>query len=80
MNRKIGIVLFVFFWFLIWLYFAIYESSIDNWWTVLEIKQATEHNVIIGVSLIRVLVGTIIFTVSGFIIYLLLSRRLIKDL
>lgn len=75
MNRKIGVVLFVFFLFLIWLYFAIYESSIDNWWTVNEIKQETEDSVLISVSLIKVLVGTIIFTISGVILYLLLRKR-----
>lgn len=79
MNRKMGIFIFVYFCFLIWLYFAIYESSIDNWWTVLEITQETDHIVDIEVSLVKVLIGTIIFTISGFIINLLLSKRPIKD-
>ena len=74
MNRKYGVSLFIFFCFLIWLYFAIYESSFDNWWTVNEIKQVTEDTVDIGVSLVKVFVGTIIFTISGFIIYLLLRK------
>lgn len=30
-NRKIGVFLFTFFISFLWLYFAIYESSIDNW-------------------------------------------------
>ena len=79
MNRKMGIFIFVYFCFLIWLYFAIYESSIDNWWTVLEITQETDHIVDIEVSLVKVLIGTIIFTISGFLINLLLSKRPIKD-
>lgn len=79
MNRKMGIFIFVYFCFLIWLYFAIYESSIDNWWTVLEITQETDHIVDIEVSLIKVVIGMIIFTISGFIINLLLSKRSIKD-
>lgn len=79
MNRKIGIFIFVYFCFLIWLYFAIYESSIDNWWTVLEITQETDHIVDNEVSLVKVLIGTIIFTISGFIINLLLSKRPFKD-
>lgn len=79
MNRKMGIFIFVYFCFLIWLYFAIYESSIDNWWTVLEITQETDHIVDNEVSLVKVLIGTIIFTISGFIINLLLSKRPIKD-
>lgn len=74
MNRKYGVSLFIFFCFLIWLYFAIYESSFDKWWTVNEIKQVTEDTVDIGVSLVKVFVGTIIFTISGFIIYLLLRK------
>ena len=75
MNRKIGVILFVFLCFLIWLYFAIYESSIGNWWTVKEIKQATEDTVQIGVSLVRLLVGTVIFTFSGLTLYFLLRKR-----
>ena len=75
MNRKISVLLFVFFCYLLWLYFAIYESSIDHWWTVNEIKQATDHFVIIGVSFVKVFVGTVIFTLSGFISYLLLRKR-----
>ncbi|MCA1055597.1 hypothetical protein LCM10_11435 [Rossellomorea aquimaris] len=75
MNRKMRVVLLVFFCFLLWLYFAIYESSIDNWWTVNEIKQATEDTVQIGVSLVKVLVGAMIFIITGFLIYLLLRKR-----
>lgn len=75
MNRKIGIVLFFSFCFLIWLYLAIYESTIENWWSVNEIKIITEDTVQIGISLVKVLVGAIIFTISGFIHYLWLRER-----
>ncbi|OCA81875.1 hypothetical protein F7984_15475 [Pradoshia sp. D12] len=75
MNRKIRVFLFVFFCYLLWLYFAIYESSIYNWWTVNVIKHATDDTVQIGVSLVKVFVGTVIFTLSGFIFYLLLRKR-----
>ena len=75
MSRKIGILLFAFFCYLLWLYFAIYESSIDNWWTVNEIKQTTGDTVQIGVSVMKMFAGTIIFTLSGFIFYQLLRRR-----
>ena len=75
MSRKIGISLFTFFCYLLWLYFAIYESSIDNWWTVNEIKQTTGDTIQIGISLIKMFVGTMIFTLSGSIFYLLLRRR-----
>ena len=72
MSRKIGILLFAFFCYLLWLYFAIYESSIDDWWTVNEIKRETGDTVQIGISFIKVFAGTIIFTLSGSIFYLLI--------
>ena len=75
MNRKIVVFLFVFFCYLIWLYFAIYESSIHNWWTVNEIKQATDDTLQIGVSLVKILVGTVVFSLGGFIFFLLLRKR-----
>ncbi len=75
MNRKFGVFLFVFFCYLLWLYFSIYESSIDNWWSVMEIKDATTDDIQISVSLVKVFVGTVIFTLSGFIFYLLLRKR-----
>ena len=75
MNRKIGVFLFVFFCYLLWLYIAIYESSIDNWWTVNEIKQATRDTVQLGISLVKVFAGTVIFTLSGFILYVLLRMK-----
>ena len=75
MNRKIGVVLFVFIGYFIWLYLAIYESSIDHWWTVNEIKQAHGDTIQIGVSFVKVLVGTAVFTLSGFIAYFLLRKR-----
>ena len=79
MSRKIGILLFAFFCYLLWLSFAIYESSIDNWRTVNEIKQETGDTVQIGISFIKVFAGTIIFTLSGSIFYLLLRRRFGQD-
>ena len=75
MHRKIGVFLFVFFCYLLWLYIAIYESSIDNWWTVNEIKQATRDTVQLGISLVKVFAGTVIFTLSGFILYVLLRIK-----
>ncbi len=75
MNRKIGLFLLVFFCYLIWLYLAIYESSIDDWWTVNEIKQRTEEAFVVGVSLVKVMVGSVIFTLSGAILFLLIKKR-----
>lgn len=75
MNRKMGIALIVFVFYLIWLYLAIYESSIVHWWSVNEVKQTTADSVQIGVSFIKVLGGTILFVVSAFIFYLLTGKR-----
>lgn len=59
MNRKIGLFLLIFFCYLIWLYLAIYESSINDWWSVNEIKNRTEDTVGIGVSNVKIIVGTV---------------------
>ncbi|PKH11985.1 hypothetical protein [Planomicrobium sp. MB-3u-38] len=75
MNRKMGIALIVFVFYVIWLYLAIYESSIEHWWSVNEIKQTTADSVQIGVSFIKVLGGTILFVVSAFIFHLLTGKR-----
>ncbi|MGD7054256.1 hypothetical protein [Sutcliffiella horikoshii] len=75
MNRKVGLFLLVFFCYLIWLYLAIYESSINDWWTVNEIKQRTEDTVDIGVSNVRFIVGTVIFTIGGAVLFLLIKMR-----
>ncbi|MCM3575374.1 hypothetical protein M3172_19420 [Mesobacillus subterraneus] len=75
MNGKIGVILFVGICFLIWLYFAIYESSIKSWWTVNEIKQASADTVQIGVSFVKVFVGTVVFILSGILIYFMLRKR-----
>lgn len=75
MQRSLGVILILFFSYLIWLYFAIYESSINNWWTVIEIKQRTEDTLEFGVSNAKVFAGTAMFTFSGVLIYLLLGKR-----
>ena len=75
MNRKVGLFLLVFFCYLIWLYLAIYESSIDDWWTVNEIKHRAEDAVHVGVSLVKVIVGTVFFTLGGTVLYLLIRKR-----
>lgn len=75
MNRKVGLFILVFFCYLIWLYLAIYESSIDDWWTVNEIKERTEDSIGISVSSVKVIVGTAIFIVGGGVLYLLIRKR-----
>ncbi|ART75152.1 hypothetical protein B4U37_03435 [Sutcliffiella horikoshii] len=75
MNRKVGLFLLVFFCYLIWLYLAIYESSVNDWWTVNEIKERTEDTIGIGVSNVKVIVGTVIFIIGGAVLYLLTRKR-----
>ncbi|MGD6991312.1 hypothetical protein [Sutcliffiella horikoshii] len=75
MNRSIGLFLLSFFSYLFWLYLAIYESSINDWWTVNDIKHKTEDTVDVGVSLVKVFVGTVIFTLSGTILYLMIRKK-----
>ncbi|WP_404349540.1 hypothetical protein LG311_03125 [Sutcliffiella horikoshii] len=75
MNRKVGLFLLVFFCYLIWLYLAIYESSINDWWTVNEIKHRTEDSVDISVSNVKFIVGTVFFTLGGTVLYLLIRKR-----
>ncbi|WP_010199904.1 hypothetical protein [Bacillus sp. m3-13] len=76
MNRKVGLFLLVFFCYLIWLYLAIYESSIHDWWTVKEIKQRTEDTLEIGVSNVKFIVGTVIFMLGGAVLSLLKRKSL----
>ncbi|MGD6993115.1 hypothetical protein [Sutcliffiella horikoshii] len=76
MNRKVGLFLLVFFCCLIWLYLAIYESSIHDWWTVKEIKQRTEDTLEIGVSNVKFIVGTVIFMLGGAVLSLLKRKSL----
>ena len=75
MNRKVGLFILVFFCYLIWLYLAIYESSIDDWWTIQEIKERTEDSVGISVSNVKIVVGTVIFIIGGGVLYLLIRKR-----
>ncbi|MGD6993805.1 hypothetical protein [Sutcliffiella horikoshii] len=75
MNRKVGLFLLVFFCYLLWLYLAIYESSMDDWWTVKEIKHRTDDTVEIGVSNVKFVVGTVIFIIGGAFLYLLIRKR-----
>lgn len=63
-----GLFILVFFFYLIWLYLAIYESSINDWWTVNEI-------IGISVSNVKIVVGTGIFIVGGGVLYLFIRKR-----
>lgn len=74
-NFKWLVFLISFFGFLIWLYFAIYESSIEIWWTVNEIKETTLDTVTIGVSTLKIIRGVVIFTFGGCITYFLFKVK-----
>ncbi len=75
MNRKVGLFLLIFFSYLIWLYLAIYESSINDWWTVKDITYKTEDTIEVGVSNVKFIVGTISFILGGTVLYLLIRKR-----
>ena len=75
MNRKVGLFLLIFFSYLIWLYLAIYESSINDWWTVIDITYKTEDTIEVGVSNVKFFVGTISFILGGTVLYLLIRKR-----
>ncbi len=75
MNRKIGLFLLILCCYLIWLYLAIYESSINDWWTVNDIKHKTEDTMEVGVSNVKFIVGTVIFILVGTVLYLLIRKR-----
>ncbi|MEH7886961.1 hypothetical protein V7654_21910 [Bacillus sp. JJ1609] len=75
MNRKIGVFLFTFLSFLTWLFFAIYFSTEEDWWTVIKVEQISDDTFQGNVSLIRVLAGLIIFLLIGVILYCLTRKK-----
>lgn len=74
MNRRIGVFLFVFLSFLTWLFFAIYLSDEGDWWTVMEVKQLRDEMRIVGISSVKVLIGTGFFIVGGTVLNKVIKR------
>jgi hypothetical protein len=74
-NRKIGLFLLFFFGFLIWLFSAIYYSSGNEWWTVIEVRQTSYDTLTGSVSFKRVMAGVLIFIIVGFSLYEIILKR-----
>ncbi|MHA6252245.1 hypothetical protein [Oceanobacillus sp. CAU 1775] len=83
-NRLIGVCLFTFLGFLLWLYLASNHSTVDDWWTVKKTTKITsinqditmvitpEHHV---VSPMRVLIGLSVFILLGFLLSFIVKER-----
>ncbi|WP_421385201.1 hypothetical protein ACOJQI_10695 [Bacillus salacetis] len=68
MNRKLGVFLLCTFGFLGWLFFAVYFSAAEDWWTVIEMKQTSYDTFSGTISFKRVAVGFIMFIIVGILI------------
>lgn len=75
MDRKIAISLFSFILFLAWYLFGKYVSNGDEWWTVLYVEQTSEDTFIARVSVIKLLIGAIISSLIGFILYIIIRKK-----
>ncbi|MCA1029613.1 hypothetical protein LCL95_01045 [Bacillus timonensis] len=75
MDKKIGVSILTFLSFLTWLFFAIYFSSEENWWSVITVEQTSVDTFIGSVSYFRVLVGAVVFTCVGFFLFFLMRRK-----
>jgi hypothetical protein len=74
-NRKIGLFLLFFFGFLIWLFFSIYYTSGDEWWTVIEVRQTGYDTMTGSVSIKRVFAGVLIFIFVGLSLYKIIKEK-----
>lgn len=81
-ERTIGIWLFTFLVFLVWLYFAANSSSIDKWWTVTTplVTQIQGDGIqvispIHVISPLKVLAGIVVFVLVGSFVSLFLSIK-----
>lgn len=75
MNSKISVFLITVFSFLLWLYIAIYQSSVNNWWSVLATKRFDVDSISVGVSLGKVFIGMGTFAFAGILIYFIIGKK-----
>lgn len=82
MKRIMGVFLFTFFGFLIWLYLASNHSTPDDWWTVKYIKEThSEDNDIkmiphhFSTSPIKVLIGSGFFILLGILLSIFVRKE-----
>jgi hypothetical protein len=74
LDRRIGVFLFTLSTFLIWLFFAMYFSDGNRWWTVIKVEQSSYDTFVGSVSTAKVLIGAIIFMGIGLIVYKVIKR------
>ncbi|MFC4559194.1 hypothetical protein ACFO3D_13425 [Virgibacillus kekensis] len=74
MNKKIIITLLAFLAFLLWLFYAIYFSSGNEWWTVIQVKPTSYDTAVGVISPVKVIIGAGIFTLVGFLIYSIINK------
>ncbi|WP_223701604.1 hypothetical protein [Sutcliffiella deserti] len=72
-NKKVGVFVFAWLSFLIWLSCSSFFSSPHDWWTVLYVKEASDETIIITTSYTKVLLGGGVFTILGILLYLVLK-------
>jgi Na+-driven multidrug efflux pump len=74
LNGKIGTSLLVFFCFLSWLFFSIYLSSGEEWWSVLKTEQSSSDTSAYSVSFIRVMIGSMTFFFVAVLLYTTIKK------
>ncbi|AGX02874.1 hypothetical protein N288_04585 [Bacillus infantis NRRL B-14911] len=75
MGTKIIVFLLTLFTFLTWLFMAIYFSTENDWWSVLESRETSYDTAVVGVSYVTVLLGTGLFLAGGTLVYMLIRRK-----
>ncbi|MDN4608765.1 hypothetical protein [Sporosarcina highlanderae] len=83
MNRIVGVWLFTYLSFLLWIYLAANHSTVDDWWTVKTINEITSKEDDITsirpihfTSPIKVLIGSMVFLLIGILLSFIAVKRL----
>lgn len=82
-QKKIGVWLFTFLSFLLWLYLAANHSNVDDWWTVKSTSEITLKNKDLSVispihfriSPIKVFIGLAVFILLGTVLSSVVVKR-----
>jgi hypothetical protein len=75
LSKKIIVSLLTSLTFLTWLFIAIYFSTENDWWSVLESRETSYDTAAAGVSYTKVLLGTGLFLAGGILLYMLIRRK-----
>jgi hypothetical protein len=60
--------------FLTWLFCAVYLSSGDEWWTVMEVKQSSYDTYTGSLSFKRLIGGVLTFILAGLLLYKMMEK------